>query len=360
MTDATDQNKDDPFNHFVDYVAWTTRHDDAEYYERKPHRTFEWYVMALNQELDAQLGYDSLHLESYRPNKNTRHIVGQMMRGLYVVFHDKKLLPKAQLIDKALHAASISDEQQARLAYHFGRALKAYISRLKDRDDAYGTFRLVPARKRRSPRSRENLPDPSSPAWSTANRQPSQKVQIGCRVDAKIKKDSLKAASDRGISLAQWLSEAIVNQLQEEGFDAALEDNFRPTSDRVLHRKRPQRPKSSYPDSNKSRHASVNRADKITSIRIDEALAHKIDQVRWQGEDMSRWFNNACYDFMRSRARLPDARTGSPSYSISVSIRFERQTHSVIKATAKDRNLTVSEWLRRVAIWYIQNLKTDE
>ena len=348
--DAKAQNVFDAFIGSIEYsYAW----EPEAFVQLADHRTFEWYVQFLIQRMEED-EWHLLKLASFRPNKNTLALVDDVFRALHTLFEKKRIAPELFELSYAISESSISPDQGERLRYHLLAKLKAYIAKAKRQSDLHGVYRLVPPPKRRSPRDRSELPDPSAPAWTSANRQRSSKVQITARVSPKIKELSLEAAEEREISHSQWLSEAIVRQLLAEGYDTALEKAFRPRQDVEPLKRRPQRPRRALPEPQEPAYVSANRADKIISLRIDPELAREIDRAREEDEDRSAWFRTAVNTFLYVReAKLPKPLSQRPRLSVPVSLSFEPPVMFVVGHQVKDSGLTLSEWLRRVARWYI-------
>lgn len=350
--DAKAQNVYEAFIASIEYsYAW----EPEKYLRLRDHRTFEWYVQMLIQEMEED-GWHQFKLESFRPNKNTKALVDDVFRALHTLFERRRIAPPLDDISYAIYESTISPDQAERLRYHLLAKLRAYMASVKRKNDLHGVYRLVPAAKRRGPRDRSELPDPSAPAWASVNRQRSSKVQITARVTPDIKELSLEAAKDRDISHSQWLNEAIVKQLLAEGYDTALVKSFRAKHDFEHHKRRAQRPRRSLPKPEQPAYVSANRADKITSIRIDPDLASQIDRMLRGDEDRSWWFRNAVHNFMRQTgAELPEPFTDRPRYSVAVSLSFDERLYFVVKHAVKDSGLTLSEWLRRVAWWHIRH-----
>jgi len=348
-----DAKAQDVFDAFTKSLLEQREWEPYNFYKREDHRTFEWLVTMLIAEMEGA-GWDKVSLASYRPNKNTRALVDDAFRALHSIYEKKYIIPNITGVRWALSEAALSQDQLERLGYHLLAKLKAYIAKAKRHSDLHGVYRLVPPPKRRSPRDRSELPDPSAPAWASANRQRSSKVQITARVSRKIKELSLEAAAEREISHSQWLNEAIVRQLLAEGYDTALEKAFRPRQDIEPLKRRPQRPRRALPKPQEPAYVSANRADKIISLRIDPELAREIDRAREEDEDRSAWFRTAVNTFLYVReAKLPKPLSKRPRLSVPVSLSFEPQVMFVVGHQVKDSGLTLSEWLRRVARWYI-------
>ena len=349
-TDASKE-EEDIFKTLVKSVQENVLWQPEDFYDRAEHRTFEWYVLMFSQEADDN-GWHKADLPGYRANKNTRAIVGEVFRAMYWLFEERRLAPRTFTMRLALMEIASSTEQVERIGYHLLARLKAYLVQAKRHADKEGRFRFVPASRRRSPRDRSSFPNPSAPPWASINRLPSKKVQVTCRIDPEIKSVMEQAAIDRDISYSQWLSEAIVCQLLEEGYDAALKKDFRPRQDFEGLKRRAKRPRAALPEPDQPATISANRADKVTSIRFDPDQAFHIDSVRGN-ESRSQFIGNAAHNFFRSGARLPEPPTQRPRLSVQASVSMDQELLFVISQSAKDEGLSVSEWLRRVASWYI-------
>lgn len=354
--DAKEQNV---FQEFSECLVLRHRQAPETFHRQDAHRTFEWMVLMLISEMEAA-GWDRIYLSSYRPNKNTRALVDDAFRALYVNFDKRGLIPKLDTVRWALEQASISPEQHDRLAYHLLSKLKAFTEGGKLLADLHSVYRVVPPPKRRSPRHRSELPDPTAPAWARANRQSARKAQITVRVSLDVKELSQDAAAEREVSHSQWLNEAIVRQLHIEGYDAALEKNFRSRQDFETIKRRAQRPTSALPEPKKRAYVSANRADKVISFRVDPELALQIDQAREADEDRSAWFRTAAYYFFsESGEKLVEPPEVRARLSVPVSVTFDPRMLFVLQQQVRDSGLTMSEWLRRVAYWYIRYLRTQ-
>lgn len=364
MSDVYDDDDEDDV--FVNDRQWFEKvvrcrpRTHSNFHEPAEHRTFEWYVALLSQQLDREARYGSFYVESLRPNMKTKRVLNDVLRAIYNLFHgNPPLLPKWQVVDGALQSIAISDAQFQRVAFHLSAFLREYLDTAKRAEDENEFFRVVPLLSRRRARKRENLPDPKGPAWSRENRKSSNKVQVSARISKEVREQISKAVWERGISQSEWMNEAIVRQLAFEGFEAVLEDNFRPSQKPTPQYRRAHRPKGRNTDPKKSPHAAVNRQDNVISIRIDPLLAGRIDDSLWEGETRSGWFNNAVGSFFANTGKLPEKGEHRLNFSVPVTVSLDRRLMQVMDWSAKDFNVTRSEWLRRVAKWHLDDLKRD-
>lgn len=342
----------DAYNAFVSGIFDYSQLRGTSFYEPAEHRTFEWYILTLSKALDEDYGLDQSDLVSFRANTNTLAMVEGIARALHTLFHEDKLAPHPNIVHWTLSDMASTTEQAERLAYHFSQRMKDFVEQVRQAEDEHPTYRVVPKSKRRSPRERVDLPDPSAPAWSTRNRQASEKVQVACRISEHVKDYLTEDAAARGISQSEWLNEAIISELVKQGYDVSVERNFRPPT-RGLSKRRPQRSASDRPDPKKRADAAVNRPYEITNIRIDPILAQRIADDLDPDENRMMWFGKAVQNFLYSREKLPGPRMEQSNYIVAVTLRFDPSVFTVLNQTAKESGVSRSEWLRRVAHWYL-------
>lgn len=341
------------YNTLVRGVHLDSKFRKTSFYEPAEHRTFEWYILTLSKGLDEIYGFDKADLASFRANRNTLAMVDGITRALHTLFHEDGLAPHPDVVRWTMPYMGKTKEQAERLAYHLSQRLKDFLEQVRQAEDEHATYRVVPNSKRRSPRERMDLPDPSAPAWSTLNRQPSERVQVACRISEEVKDYLTQDAAARRISQSEWLNEAIISELVKQGYDVSVERNFRPPPMRGLTKRRPQRSASERPDPDKRADAAVNRPYEITNIRIDPILAQRIADDLDPDENRMMWFGKAVQNFLYSREELPGPRVEQPNYTIAVALHFDRSVYILLNQSAKESGVSRSEWLRRVAHWYL-------
>lgn len=324
------------------------------WWQSSPDRDFAWNAFQIGKWITEQ--EENITLDGVRvPNKTERFSVlgKEAFKVLGTLWLDHRLLPEPLWFYESLQHSSPDYFQTFEIAIFLREECRQFLilSRAGKQPDIPRLAQLGDRQRRY--RRRENLPDPNRPAWATVNRNPSNKVQMPCRVMPEVKDLVSMAAEAEGISQARWLEEAIAQKLKAQGYDAEPpKRNARPKETPPTKPKRLQRPSRPRPEASPG--IAANRADKPTTIRIGKSLAARIDQARGKELDRSAWMNRAIHTFMKTNGRLPEPEKVREAMSEPVSLRFDQDFFPQIEAAADAAGLTNSEWFRRVARWYLK------
>lgn len=334
---------------FRSLIAEASVDDLGKFYEPQPHRTFAWYIVMLSNGLEEIVRPRRPILSASRA-ETLRDSARQIVAAIRLLFSDDQLAGNPELVAEVLREITPTRLAYQRLSYYLVTELKATLrsvlkaerTTLRSGNGALG--------RRRPPRKRSELPDPTLPAWAPVNRMPPKKVQIPCRIDPQLKALIEEEADKLGISQSRWLEEAIAERLQRQGHAVELPKPDKPRTKKPERARRVQRAK--YPVPYKSPDAHDNRADYSTSTRMGPTLAAEIDRARGK-QDRSTWLNTAITAFLNEKGELPEPSGAREVQSEPFAVRFDRDFFPLVEAAAKKSGLNRSEWYRRVARWYL-------
>lgn len=336
---------------FRSSIAAARESGGDDFYEPAPHRTLPWYLMIMSSGLEGAVRPGKPQLSERR--KNSLELAARQVTAcLRVMVIDKETLPSPSVVRRALWLITPTKLAFERLSYYVIAELQAQLEVALQTDGRQGLGEKLIDSSRASPRKRWQLPDPDQPAWASVNRMQSKKVQIPCRIDAKMKSLLEEEAAKQGVSQSRWLEEAIAERLERLGHPIDL-----PKPEKAPARKaqphKPRRPqRRSIPNPDKSVNATVNRTDQPTTVRVTEEMMAEIDKARG-AVDRSAWLNSAIDAFLAEKAKLPAAPEAYGKLSEPIWLRFDKDQHAKIKAMLKKSDISQSEWFRvRCALVY--------
>lgn len=321
----------------------------------RPHQTFPWFVVRLEQWLEGETQGADIRVASVRTRNLLRKVSLDVLQILFSIRQRDKRLVAPESLVPCVRDLIPSPDIAAQLMCILKEECSAYVSRTRwaELDDIPA---VIEWKEKRSPnRKREELPDPSQLAWAGVNRLPSDKVEISCRLQSHIRKMVADAAGEFGLSQSAWLERLVVLQLREQGYEAKIMRRHKRSHTDTSIRRRPRRRALPQPD--KSHDVSANRADKSTTVRVNKSLADAVDAARPASQDRSRWLHVAIWAYFRSEEALPARDMSSEPLTESYSVRFDPEYFAKLEEFIEKSGMTKSEWLRRVMRWRLKNLE---
>jgi hypothetical protein len=319
----------------------------GDFYTSMPHRTFAWYVLMILNGLEESIRPRKPNLSDERADA-VRTAARQVVAAMRTQFLDDPVLPKPALVRQALWDITPTKLAFERLSYYLVTELQSHLSAALKTERSNRTQKRAP---RRPARKRSELPDPTQPAWASVNQMSAKKVQIPCRIEPQLKALIEEEAEKHGVSQSRWLEEAIAEKLQRQGHAVELPKAAKPPIKKKSGKPR-RTQRASYPNPGESPDAHDNRADYSTSTRMEPRLAAEIDKIRGK-QDRSSWLNDAIMTFLDEKAQLPGPLKAEQPQTVAFGVRFDREFYPVVKAAKENSGLTLSEWYRRVARWYL-------